>query len=136
MKNTGPLLLYSYPLIVNGQWYCLAFRNEKDFRRSENFKIKEVHISEFSKIVISGWWHLAIKQEKKKMEYSETSLFKLVETEIIIQMVRVINKMNMEGQSEDTILGECISPVFSLWKEHYEFWRHIDWNLHLILFCL
>ena len=48
------------------------------------------------------------------MEYSETSLFKLVETEIIIQMVRVINKMNMEGQSEDTILGECISPVFSL----------------------
>lgn len=42
------------------------------------------------------------------------SSFKLVETKIISQMVRVINKMNMEGQSEDTILGECISPVFSL----------------------
>jgi len=23
-------------------------------------------------------------------------------------------QINMEGQSEDTILGECISPVFSL----------------------
>lgn len=42
------------------------------------------------------------------------SNFKLVETKIIIQMVRVINKMNMEGQSEDNFRRMYFTSLFSL----------------------